>query len=147
MNDPTPVLNGEITNDSPRFAPGPMLGRGVAADGSPIPTAAFTGGQFIDQLEAGQFSQDLHRALGDLAADMTDMHAIGQKTKGKITITIDLTKEDDAFRIASKFDVKAPKMPRPKTIMWSDEHNRFTRFPPGQNQLFGDRNVPSVRTE
>lgn len=127
-------LTGEISTADP------MTRR--AADGNLVPAAALTGGQFLDALEEGQFSGDLHVALKDLAAEMQDIgNSTGQKTKGKVTITIDLTREDNAFRIAADMKVTKPKLPRPRSIMWTDEHNRFTRFPPNQGQFFGVRSV------
>lgn len=130
----TAALSGEIIE-------APPLGRS-AADGAPVPAAALTGGQFLDALEEGQFSNDLHVALKDLAAEMQDIgNATGQKTKGKVQITIDLSREDNAFRIAADMKVTKPKIPRPRSIMWTDEHNRFTRFPPNQGQFFGVRSV------
>jgi len=124
--------------------PADALAPRIAADGGLVPAAALTGGQFIDALEDGNFSNDLHVALRDVAAEMQDIgNATGQRTKGKVVITIDLSREDNAFRIASDLKVTKPKAPRPKSIMWTDEHNRFSRFPPNQGQFFGVRSVPS----
>lgn len=134
MDNESTALSGEITQDDPRTQ--------RAVDGGLIPAAALTGGQFIDALEEGNFSGDLHVALKDLAAEMQDIgNATGNKTKGKVTITIDLTREDNAFRIAADMKVVRPKVPRPRSIMWVDEQNRFTRFPPNQGQFFGVRSV------
>ena len=127
---------GEITTDEPRFSPA------RAVDGGMIPAAALTGGQFVDALEDGQLSADLHVALRDLAAELTELGAAtGQVQKGKVVISVDISREDNAFRIASDLKVTRPKRRRPKSVMWTDEHNRFTRFPPNQGQFFGVRSV------
>lgn len=116
-----------------------------AADGGLVPAAATTGGQFIDALDDGHFSADLHSQLRDLAAEMQDIgNQTGQKTKGKVVITIDLTREDNAFKIGSAVKVTKPVLPKARSIMWTDEHNRFTRFPPNQGQFFGVRGVAST---
>ena len=116
----------------------------TAADGGIVPHAALTGGQFLDAVHDGQFSQEVHVALTDLAAEMQDIgNATGAKTKGKLVLTFDLSREDNAFRISAEMKVTKPKLPRPRAIMWVDEHNRFTRFPPNQGQFFGARNVAS----
>lgn len=113
-----------------------------AADRGHVPAAALTGGQFIDQVGDGALSGALHEKLRDLAADMQDIGGqTGKKTTGKVTLTLDLSFEDGAFRIGHDIKVKTPELPRPKAIMWTDEHNRFTRFPPNQGQFFGVRDV------
>jgi|JI10StandDraft_1071094.scaffolds.fasta_scaffold526518_2 hypothetical protein len=126
------VSYGEVVGQSPM--------EGYALDGRAIPATSLTAGQFLDVLEEGNFSADLYKEITDLAAAMNDIgERTGQKVKGQIQITLDLTKEDSAFRVASKFKVKKPEDPRPRSIVWTDEHNRFTRFPPNQGQFFGVR--------
>lgn len=113
---------------------------GYALDGRAIPAVSLTSGQFLDVLEEGNFSADLYKEITDLAAIMNDINErAGTKVKGKIQITLDLTKEDGAFRVAAKFKVQKPEEPRPRSIVWTDEHNRFSRFPPNQGQFFGVR--------
>jgi len=114
---------------------------GYAIDGGIVPAAAMTGGQVIDMLEDGQFSQDVFTGVRDLIAELNDQGANGDKVKGKVTITLDISKEDNAFRIASDVKVVAPKRKRPRSIAWCDEHNRLTRFPPNQMQMFGMKDV------
>ena len=115
---------------------------GRAADGGVIPHAAMTGGQFLDLLGDGEVGSEMHVKLTELAAAMHDVNRqTGKLTKGKLTITVDLSLEDGAFRIASDVKTKAPELPKPRSICWTDEHNRFTRFPPNQGQFFGVRAV------
>lgn len=109
---------------------------GYALDGRAIPSVSLTTGQFLDVIEDGNFSADLYKEITDLMAIMNDLSERGQKSKGQIKITINLEKQDGAFRLGAKFDVKAPEIPRPRTIMWCDEHNRPSRTPPGQGQFF-----------
>lgn len=54
---------------------------------------------------------------------------------------IDMTKEDSVFKIASAFKATKPELPRQKSVLWTTDRNEFSRFPPGQNQLFGLRPV------
>ena len=134
MDNGQAPLSGEVTQAEPTVR--------RAVDGNLVPAAALTGGQFIDQLEDGNFSADLHVTLKDLAAKMHEIGTqTGQKTKGTVTIKIDLLREDNMFRISSDLKVKEPELPRPRSVMWTDEHNRFTRFPPNQGQFFGVRSV------
>lgn len=124
------AVTGEITDKLPQ--------RERAADGQIVPQTALTGGAFIDLLEDGQFSQDIHAHLQELAAALTDIsQATGNKAKGKVTLTIDLSKDGEAFTLQGKIAVKMPELPRPKSIMWTDERNQFCRFPPNQVQMFG----------
>ncbi len=125
---------GEVTDSMPRTS--------QALDGNLIPSCALTGGSIIDMLEDGQFSQDMFAKVTEIAACMNDLgNASGQKMKGQLVITLDFVKEDNAFRIASKMKAKMPEPPRPRSIMWTDEHNRLTRFPPNQMQMFGLKSV------
>lgn len=110
----------------------------IAANGDRLPQIAATAGNFIDMLEDGQFSADVNHQLQEMAAAMEDIAQFnGGKSKGKLVITIDLTKEDSVFKIASAFKATKPEMPRPKSVLWTTDRNEFSRFPPGQNQLFG----------
>jgi hypothetical protein len=112
----------------------------IAANGDRLPQIAATAGNFIDMLEDGQFSADINNQLQEMAAAMEDIAQFnGGKSKGKLVITIDLTKEDSVFKIASAFKATKPELPRPKSVLWTTDRNEFSRFPPGQNQLFGLR--------
>lgn len=110
----------------------------IAANGDRLPQVAATAGNFIDMLEDGQFSADIHNQLREITTAMDDIAQFnGGKSKGKLTITIDITKEDSVFKLAASYKAAKPELPRPKSVLWTDERNNFTRFPPGQNQLFG----------
>ena len=137
MNDAsTEPLVGEITQASPVSA-GPR-----AADGGIVPASATTAGQFLDLVGDGEFSAEVHAALRNLAAEMQDQfRASGKPTKGKVVVSFDFEFEDRMFKIKPDVKVTLPKQPRQRSIMFADEHNRFTRFPPGQAQMFGVRAV------
>ena len=132
---------GEITDDEPR-----PLTHEQAVDGLPVPSVARNAGDFLNQIEDGQLSADLHEELRDLAALMNDQSRAfpGKKIKGKVTLVIDLEKEDQMFKMAANFKIKAPEVPRPKSVFWTDERNQFSRFPPNQQQMFGVRTVKAA---
>lgn len=132
---------GEITDEEPR-----PLTHEQAVDGLPVPSVARNAGEFMNQIEDGQFSADMHQELMELAAMMNDQSSMfpGKKIKGKLTVVVDMEKEDQMFKVGAKFTVKKPEMPRPKSVFWTDQRNQFSRFPPNQHQMFGVR--PAVRT-
>lgn len=116
-----------------------------AADNLPLPHAATTAGEFLNMIEDGQFSADLNAAMQDLAAQMSDMvQATGQQQKGKVTVEVEFSTEGGPIVLKAKFKVKAPEEKRRKTLVWTDEHNRFTRSQPRQGQFFGVREVVNV---
>lgn len=121
----------------------------VAADGGRIVGAASNAGDFLNMLEEGQLTVDLHRELGDLAEVMSDMAvATGKKQKGKVTVVIDLTTEQIAggqvFMATAKYAVKKPEEKRKATLLYTDEANRFTRTQPRQGQFFGVRDIDAA---
>lgn len=131
------AVTGEVTEAEPRAE--------RAHDGNIVPATAISGGTFLDLLEDGQFGADAYMQLVSLGAEMTDIaNATGNKVKGRITLTIDLAKDGEAFTVQGKVAVKKPEMPRPKSIMWTDERNQFCRFPPNQTQMFGSRPIRRV---
>lgn len=137
MTDNFDPANGEVLEAEKGNEPG-----GYALDGRPIPAAAITGGDIINMLEEGQFGGDVHAAIADLLATLNDVSKeTGGKAKGSVTIKLDFSKEDNALRIGSNFTVKKPDMPRPKSIMWTDERHNLTMFPPQQMQMFGMRSI------
>lgn len=140
MIDEENTIEGTAENVRVGDVVGHTAMEGYALDGRAIPAVSLTTGQFLDVLEDGNFSADLYKEITDLAALLNDLgDRSGMKAKGQIQITLDLTREDGAFRIASKFKIKKPEEPRPRSIVWTDEHNRFSRFPPNQGQFFGVR--------
>lgn len=132
------AVAGEITERSPQPE--------RAATGEIVPSSARSAGAFVDLLEDGQFSMDSHEEIRELMSAMTDIsNATGQKVKGKVTITIDLTKDGEAFTVQGKVVTKAPDMPRPKSIIWADDTGNPCRFPPNQVQMFGGARAPLRR--
>src|SRR5687767_3827911 len=114
------ITRAEITTDNPR------IGSQRAANGDIVPTVAHTAGGFVDLMEDGAYSEEVHEKLRQLAAQMTDIsNATGQKTSGKVTLEIFLSKEGDAFQIRGEVKVKSPELPRPKSVMWSDDSGNF----------------------
>lgn len=129
--------NARVTIDQPS----PDTG-GRAADGGHVPGACNTLGEFVKSLEDGQFDADCYEAIKELAAAMQE-HAWqnGGKSKGKVTISIDLVQEGTLTEIKASFKVTQPENKRPKSVMWLTENHRFTRTRPNQGQLFGIRDV------
>jgi hypothetical protein len=113
-----------------------------AADGGYVPGACNTLAEFVRTLEDGQFDADCYAAIRELAAKMNE-HAWhnGGKSKGKVTITLDFGQEGQVCSIKSAFKITEPVDTRPKSILWQTEDHRFTRAQPGQQQLFGIRDV------
>lgn len=157
--DPFDSATGEVLgadDEGPRFEPRPEQppryapsgqdiipeGYDRAADGALMRSTAATGGQFIDLLEDGAYSRQVQNELRKVAAQMAAISDMtGNKTKGKVTLTLDLEKEGEHFSVRAKVVAKAPEMPRPKSVVWQDQGGNFTRFPPGQAQMFGTRPV------
>lgn len=113
-----------------------------AADGGHVPGACNTLGEFIRSLEDGQFDADCYEAVKELSAALNE-HAWsnGGKARGKVSITLDFAQEGGITEIKTSFKVTQPEAKRPKSIMWTTEDHRFTRTRPGQQQLFGIRDV------
>jgi hypothetical protein len=77
------------------------------------------------------------------AACSTCSRTAGGKAKGEATIKLKLELEGDAFRIQGDVKVKAPDLPRRRSILWQDGGS-FTRFPPNQTQMFGSAPVRRI---
>jgi len=123
------VIEGEIVQDR-------------AADGGIVPYAATTAGNFIDLIEDGQFAADARQELGLMVGRMKELaEATGNKQKGRLVLTIDMTTEGEAFTVVGAFKVTPPKETRRKTIMWADDRHRMMRTQPRQKQFFGVRSV------
>jgi hypothetical protein len=151
---------GEVREEpeQPRFVPSPpppplpppaqeVLPPGYdrAADQQIIQTVAHTGGSFVDMLEDGRLSHDLHRELAKVQEALTiEAERTGKKAKGQLVLTVDLEKEGEMYGARAKIKIKVPEAPRPKSVMWDDGAGNFTRFPPNQTQMFGTRQVRNV---
>ena len=117
-----------------------------APGGGVIPAPARTAGQVVDLLEDGQLSADLHHELKELAAQIRAVsNTTGSKAKGTATLTLKLESDSDgAIRIEGVIKTKAPDLPRRRSILWQDDANDFTRFPPNQTQMFGTAPIRRV---
>jgi len=117
-----------------------------AADGGHVPGACNTLGEFVRTLEDGQFDADCYEAIKDLSAALNDAaYHSGGKAKGKVVITLDFSQEAQITEIRSSFKVTKPADKRAKSVLWTTEDHRFTRTRPGQQQLFGIRDVSGGR--
>lgn len=120
---------------------GEILDGTLAADGGYVPGACNTFGEFVASLEDGQFDADVQAKLKDLAAAMNDQTRTYGGSKGKLTITIEFKQEAQIVYMKAAYKVAMPEEPRPKSVFWTTEDNRFTRSQPNQHQLFGVRDV------
>lgn len=115
---------------------------GRAADGGRVPGACNTLGDFIRSLEDGQFDADAYTAIKKLSAALkSSAMTSGGKANGKVTLTLDFEQEGAVTAIKASFKIASPEARRPKSIMWSTDDNRLSRSRPGQNELFGIRDV------
>ena len=116
----------------------------IAADGGTIPGTCNTLSEFMRTLEDGQFDADCYEAIKKLSAALNE-HAwqSGGKAKGKVSITLEFSQEGSITEIRSAFKVTEPQLARSKSVLWTTEDHRFTRTRPGQEQLFGIRDVSS----
>lgn len=109
-----------------------------AADGQVMKTVSHTAGEFLDMLEDGGFSEQVEQKLAEVCKRMTEItNQTGTKTKGKVTLVIDLSKDSEHFNIHGTVTAKMPELPRPKSVLWATEAGGFSRFPPNQTQMFG----------
>jgi hypothetical protein len=118
-----------------------------AADGGVIPGPSHGAGSFLDMLEDGQLSYEVHEQLKELASNIAAVaNTTGAKTKGELTLTLKIEKQgrEDALHISGAVKVKSPDLPRRRSIVWQDDGGSFTRFPPNQTQMFGTAQVRRV---
>ena len=126
-------VTGEIVEDTPT-----SLTR--AANGEVLAPPSRSAGTVLDLLEDGDFSAEAYEQIKELAAKIRDIsESTGNKAKGKAILTLDLEYEGEAFKIRGDVKVKAPELPRRRSITWLNDQGDFTRFPPNQAQLFGGR--------
>jgi hypothetical protein len=115
-----------------------------AATGETLPAPTATAGAFIDMVEDGEFSRELHEQLKELARETRAIAERIGKAKGKLKVEFDLEYQDGQFKIDAKYEVKPPKLPRQRSVAWLDHDDNFVRFPPNQHQMFGPRPVRAV---
>lgn len=122
-----------------------VSGGSAAPGGGIVPPPARSAGAVLDMLEDGQLSADVHHELQEVAAAIRAVaNTTRGKAKGSVTLTLSLEGESDgAIRVQAKVAAKAPDLPRKLSIMWQDGDS-FTRFPPGQSQMFGSAPIRRV---
>lgn len=136
-------------NDKPEpFDPstGEIVEPQRALDGRLIPFASTTAGNFIDMLEEGRFSGELHERMKELGTQLREQaQALRRDVKGEVVVKLKMSSDGEKFSIEPVMTIKAPEMPRIKSVAWQDEQGRFSRFPVGQGQFFGVRDVSETR--
>lgn len=136
---PEPVRRSFNSTPTPPEQPKPeIMEPERAADGTQAPYAASTLGEVVNMLERGAFSAEVVQALAALGKGMSEIaDATGKRQKGTLTIKLSLTTEGDAFFVEADYGVKAPKLPRPRTLTWQTDDGRLTPSQPKQKLLFG----------
>lgn len=79
-----------------------------AADGGIIPGPTRTVGNFIDMLEDGQLSYEVHEQLKELASNISAVaNSTGAKAKGTLTLTLNIEKQgrEDALHISGAITI------------------------------------------
>ncbi len=100
--------------------------------------AARSFARFLQILEDGQLHEDLSAETQKMAETLNQhVQDFGGSPKGTLTITMDFKLKEGVFDISTKFKSKYPEQPRPRTIMWSDDGNRFVPENPRQSDMFG----------
>lgn len=90
-------------------------------------------------LEDGQLAADLTEAHGDLLAALNNAVLDGaRKAKGKLVLTLDYALEGGTVEINAAIKASAPKAPRARTILWTDDHHNLSRTNPRQRDMFRD---------
>lgn len=116
-----------------------------AANGQILAPPSRSAGTFLDLLEDGDLSEEVYAALQEIGRQCRAVsNSTNDKSKGSVTIKLDLEFEGEAFKIKGDIKTKLPDLPRRKSIMWMDSSDDFTRFPPNQAQMFGARPVRVV---
>ncbi len=116
-----------------------------AANGQILAPPSRSAGTFLDLLEDGDLSEEIYAALQEIGRQCRAVsNSTNDKSKGTVTIKLDLEYEGEAFKIKGDIKTKMPDLPRRKSIMWMDHSDDFTRFPPNQAQMFGARPVRVV---
>lgn len=136
--EPEPVRHTFNSTPAPPQPKAEVFEPDRAADGAPTPYAASTLGEVVNMLERGAFSAEVVQALAALGKGMSEIaEATGKRQKGTVTIKLNLTTEGDAFFVEADYTVKAPKLPRPRTLAWQQDDGRLTPSQPKQKLLFG----------
>lgn len=79
---------------------------------------------------AGQELQDLGLCMETLAGDGL------KESKGKLVLTLEIKRgKDGVYELTPKLDVKQPRMPSVRTVLWLDRNNNFTIVNPRQLQM------------
>lgn len=114
-----------------------------AADGRlTTPDKQSNAGKMLVMIEDGAFDADLSEALRRLVCTLkANAFTNGGKSKGGVTIKIDLNLEGEHIFMAAGYEIKLPKEVRAKTIVFALEDGRFAANKPNQHTAFGARDV------
>lgn len=93
--------------------------------------------QILSMLDNGDYLPQLITDLETLNVEMKDFsQAFGCKSKGKITITLDLTNDRyGQIEMTANHVVKVPKAPAAKAILWTTADGQMTPSNPNQTRM------------
>lgn len=99
--------------------------------------------QVLVEIEAGRLHDELSRQLQALVATLRDHQAASgaKKSKGRLSLHLDLTLERGIAIIAADIAVKTPKLGRDHSIFWPTEGDNLSPENPRQYALPGVRVV------
>lgn len=104
-------------------------------DPTPNPHRSFLG--VLGELEDGRFVHEVTEALQQLIGDMENAAANPtSKVPGKMTITLNLMREEGYVEIRPVLAVVAPKPTRRKSVFFVTPENLLTRRDPRQVDMF-----------
>jgi len=99
---------------------------------------------FVAAIDEGRVHHDLSEKLRDLIGDMSNHKAeFGGAVNGEISVKFSLKLDGGYVEVTSKVEVKSPKKPSAKSIMWVTPENNLVGQNPKQQNLFRDVTAPA----
>jgi hypothetical protein len=91
---------------------------------------------YLTSLEEGRLHAEASEQTQVLVKDlMTHVGSFGGKAKGKLTVTLDFSAEDNHVMVIGSVSVKSPKFPRQRTLFFSDKNFNLSTKDPKQTEL------------
>jgi hypothetical protein len=91
---------------------------------------------YLTQMEDGRLHSEASEQTQTLVKDlMTHVGSFGGKAKGKLTVTLDFSAEDNHVMVVGSVSVKSPKFPRQRTLFFADKNHNLSTKDPKQVEL------------